>query len=205
MMDLQSKLCARVSKMFMRFGIKSVSMDDISRDLGISKKTLYSLVSNKTELVATILSDWLVEEHAQIDVINQSAKDPIYELVLIAKHVTKMLKKISPNTIYDLKKYYRDVWGQVEAERDEMIFSNIKNNLKHGIEAGLYRADLDIDLVTTLYVKMATYITDEKMLDIARPKKLSLFIEFVKYHIRGIATKKGMRVLEKYDHLLNVD
>ena len=205
MMDLQTKMCTRVSQMFMRFGIKSVSMDDISRDLGISKKTLYALVPNKAELVATILYDWMQEEHRQIAAIKATAKDPIYELVLIAKHVTRMLKKISPTTMYDLRKYYRDVWRKMESSRDDMIFSNIKENLEEGIEASLYRDDLDIDLVTTLYVKMATYITDEKILDVARPKKLSLFIEFVKYHIRGIATKKGMRALEKYEHLLNED
>ena len=202
-MDLYTKLWPRVSAMFMRFGIKSVSMDDISRDLGISKKTLYELVPNKGELVAKVLQGFMQEEHAQVEVVHNESKDPIHELVLIAKHVTKMLKKISPNTMYDLRKYYRDAWRSIELERDKLIYDNIERNLRTGISEGLYREDLDIDLLTTLYLKMATYITDEKILDVTNPKKISLYIEFVKYHIRGIATARGMKTLQKYDHLLN--
>ena len=201
-MDLYSKMWSRVSAMFLQFGIKSVSMDDISRDLGISKKTLYELVPNKHELVTKVLQEFMQEEHAQVEVIYHESTDPIHELVLIAKHVTKMLKKISPNTMYDLRKYYREAWRAIELERDKLIFDNIERNLRTGIKEGLYREDLDIDLVTTLYLKMATYITDEKILDVTNPKKISLYIEFVKYHIRGIATNTGMKTLQKYDHLL---
>ena len=202
-MDLQTKLCSRVAEMFLRFGIKSVSMDDISRDLGISKKTLYGLITNKKELVAKILENFMVEEHKQVDVIRVSAKDPIHELILIAKHVTKMLKKISPTTMYDLRKYYRDQWRSIEIEREEMINTDIKRNLKTGISKGVYRKDLDVDLLTTLYLNMATYIMDEKILDQPQPRKIKLYIEFIKYHIRGIATAKGIKTFQKYEHLLN--
>ena len=202
-MDLHKKMCARVSEMFLRFGIKSVSMDDISRDLGISKKTLYSLVQNKSALVSKILQGFMQEEHNQVAIIAETAKDPIHELVLIAKHVIKMLKKISPTTMYDLRKYYREEWREMETARDAMIHANVKKNLLLGIREGLYRTDLDIELVTTLYLKMATYIIGEQILDVTKPKRISLYIEFVKYHIRGIATTRGMKVLQKYDHLLN--
>lgn len=204
-MDLTTKLLHRVTEMFLRFGIKSVSMDDISRDLGISKKTLYCMVPNKAKLVSDILHRFIEEEEAQVAVIDSQAKDPIHEMVLIAKHVTRMLKKLSPNTLYDLKKYYLEAWREMETSRNDMIFRNIKRNLETGIKHGLYRDDLNVDLLSTLYVRMATYIVDQKIMDITREQKINLYIEFIKYHIRGIATTKGMKVLKNYEHLLNED
>ncbi len=191
--------------MFLRYGIKSVSMDDISRDLGISKKTLYSLIPNKKQLVANVLRNFMAEEQRLVEVIHSEAQDPIHELILIAKHVISMLKKIAPTTIYDLRKYYREEWYSLERERDQMIFSDIKRNLETGIAAGVYREDLDVDLLTTLYLRMATYITDEKIIDQSPQYKVQLYIEFIKYHIRGIATDHGLFTLRKYEHLLIQD
>ena len=204
-MDLTTKLLHRVTEMFLRFGIKSVSMDDISRDLGISKKTLYCMVPNKAKLVSDILHRFIEEEEAQVAVIDSQAKDPIHEMVLIARHVTRMLKKLSPNTLYDLKKYYLEAWREMETSRNEMIHRNIKRNLETGIKHELYRDDLNVDLLSTLYVRMATYIVDQKIMDITREQKINLYKEFIKYHIRGIGTTKGMKVLKNYEQLINED
>ncbi len=186
----------------MRFGIKSVSMDDISRSLGISKKTLYLLTASKQDLVGKILENYLLEEKEQISAMKDKASDSIHELLLIANHVTEMLKKLSANTLYDLRKYYGEHWTKMESERHAMIYEDIKRNLDRGIEQGLYREDVDTDLLSTLYVRMATFIMDEKIVLKGSDKKVQLYREFIRYHIRGIATSKGIRLMNKYDHLL---
>ncbi len=192
----------KIADMFMRFGIKSVSMDDISRSLGISKKTLYLLTASKQDLVGKILDNYLSEEKEQITAIKDKASDSIHELLLIANHVTEMLKKLSANTLYDLRKYYGEHWTKMESERHTMIYEDIKRNLDRGIEQGLYREDVDTDLLSTLYVRMATFIMDEKIVLKGSDKKVQLYREFIRYHIRGIATSKGIRLMNKYDHLL---
>ncbi len=192
----------KIADMFMRFGIKSVSMDDISRSLGISKKTLYLLTASKQDLVGKILDNYLSEEKEQISAIKDKASDSIHELLLIANHVTEMLKKLSANTLYDLRKYYGEHWSKMEFERHTMIYEDIKRNLDRGIEQGLYREDVDTDLLSTLYVRMATFIMDEKIVLKGSDKKVQLYREFIRYHIRGIATSKGIRLMNKYDHLL---
>ncbi|MDH3244383.1 MAG: TetR/AcrR family transcriptional regulator [Saprospiraceae bacterium] len=192
----------KIADMFMRFGIKSVSMDDISRSLGISKKTLYLFTASKQDLVGKILDNYLLEEKEQISAIKDKASDSIHELLLIANHVTEMLKKLSANTLYDLRKYYGEHWTKMESERHAMIYEDIKRNLDRGIEQGLYREDVDTDLLSTLYVRMATFIMDEKIVLKGSDKKVQLYREFIRYHIRGIATSKGIRLMNKYDHLL---
>ena len=177
-------------------------MDDISKALGISKKTLYQAVPNKAGLVRNVLDRFIQQEHAQIMEFKEMAKDPIHELVLMAKHVTLILMKLSPATIHDLKKYYVEQWQNMEAERSQMILQYIRNNLKKGMEQNIYRDDLDLDLLTDLYLRMATFISDEKIFERPAAQRVLLYIEFIKYHIRGIATPKGIKLYNKYEHLL---
>lgn len=202
-MKLEAKICNKVEQLFLRFGIKSVSMDDISHALGISKKTLYQIVPNKAELISTILGRVMADEVKLIEKLKEEAKDPIHELVLMAKHVTSLLKRVSPVAMYDLKKYYQDEWKAMESERSYLILNDIKNNLEKGMRENLYRDDLDPDLLADLYLRMATFITDEKVFERPESKREQLYNQFIKYHIRGISTTKGIRVLNKYENLLN--
>lgn len=202
-MKLETRICTKVEQLFLRFGIKSVSMDDISQALGISKKTLYQVVPNKAGLIKTILKRFLEEENVRINELKGVAQDPIHELILIAKHVASILKRMSPVAIYDLKKYYVEEWRAMESERSNLILMDIKNNLQRGMLQNLYRDDLDSDLLANLYLRMATFITDEKAFETPASKREQMYGEFVKYHIRGISTPKGIRLLNKYEHLLN--
>jgi AcrR family transcriptional regulator len=178
-------------------------MDDISQALGISKKTLYQVVPNKAGLIRTILKRFLEEENVRINELKGEAQDPIHELILIAQHVSSILKRMSPVAIYDLKKYYVEEWRAMESERSNLILTDIKNNLQRGMLQNLYRDDLDSDLLANLYLRMATFITDEKVFETPASRREQMYGEFVKYHIRGISTSKGIRLLIKYEHLLN--
>ena len=187
--------------MFLRFGIKSVSMDDICRTMGISKKTLYQHVANKNELIGKILDNHVEDECKIMDELKERAMDPIHAMVLISRYVTKIIGKMSPNTMYDLRKYYRETWKSFEKARNKMILQSIRENLQQGINDGLYRSDIDLDLLSALYLRMATFITDENLEQTAS-RRVQLYVEFIRYHIRGISTDKGLSTLEKYEHLL---
>lgn len=110
---------------------------------------------------------------------------------------------MSPVAVYDLKKYYQEEWRAMETERSQIILKDIRNNLQKGMLENLYRDDLDPDLLADLYLRMATFITDEKVFERPESKREKLYGEFIKYHIRGISTPKGIRLLNKYENLLN--
>lgn len=200
-MDRQQQIWRKVEQMFLRFGIKSVSMDDICRSVGISKKTLYQLVPNKSELIGQILDNHIREECLMVEDLEKKANDPIHAMVLISKYVAKIIMKMSPNTMYDLRKYYRETWKTFEKERNRIILQSIRDNLQQGITEGLYRTDLDPDLLSSLYLRMATFVTDEN-LEQTPSRRVQLYVEFIRYHIRGISTDKGLETLDKYEDLL---
>ncbi len=199
-MEITENIAAHAEKMFLKFGIKSISMDDISRNLGISKKTLYQHVPNKKELVRVVL-DRKFEEHAQqIKTVQLEAQDPVEEILLSARMVIEMLVQMSPSVVYDLQKYYHELWHILASRRHETIYEVLFENLKEGKKRGIYRDDIDIDLIASLYVQMSTFMFDQKAIDAPRARKIKLYYEFVKYHIRGIATQSGHDLLNQYEY-----
>ena len=113
----------------MRYGIKSVSMDDIAKQLGISKKTLYQYVDNKSDLITKVMEFHIETEQKAIAEIHDVAKDPIHEMLLIARFVSRLLREMNPATVYDLQKYYADSWQIMQKLQNEHIYGIIKENL----------------------------------------------------------------------------
>ena len=184
--------------MFMRYGAKSVTMDDIARQMGISKKTLYQFVSNKAELVEKICHRHIEEEKEAIDLITKNSGNAIEEMLNIAQYITALLREMSPKALYDLQKYYRKSWALMESLHKEHVYQVIFNNLKRGIAEGLYRETLNADIIAKLYVGKSLLVVDEDMFPLNDYKKDTLFTEFINYHIRGIASSKGLKALAKH-------
>lgn len=197
-MELRERILIKVEEMFMRYGIKSVTMDDISRDLGISKKTLYQVVGNKAELLQLVFQRHIEEEIAAMEVIVKESKDAIEEILKIAEYITQLLREMSPKVLYDLQKYYRNIWNMMESLHRQYIYSIILTNIERGVKELLYREDLKGGIIARLYVGCNSLIVDEDVFSLREYNKEQLFVEHIRYHIYGIASKKGLRLLEKY-------
>ncbi len=194
----RANILEKVHELFMKYGLKSVSMDDISRKLGISKKTLYQCVENKRDLIKEVFQKHIEEEEAAISEIVAKSKDAVDEMIEIAKFVTALLREISPTTLYDMQKYYGDIWGMMEALHQDHIYAVIKTNLDRGILEGLYRKDLNTDIIAKLYVGKTLLIVDEDVFPLKDYNKEKLYLEYVHYHLHGIALPKGLKLFEKY-------
>jgi AcrR family transcriptional regulator len=194
----RTNILEKVQELFMKYGLKSVSMDDISRNLGISKKTLYQCVDNKRDLIQKVFQKHIEEEEAAIREIVANSKDAVDEMIEIARFVTALLREVSPTTLYDMQKYYGDIWGMMEALHQDHIYTVIKTNLDRGIAEGLYRKDLNTDIIAKLYVGKTLLIVDEDVFPLKDYNKEKLYLEYVHYHLHGIALPKGLKLFEKY-------
>lgn len=182
----------------MRYGIRSVTMDDIAREMGMSKKTLYQYVDNKTDLIEQIFQQHAEEEKKVIERIRHDSADAIDEILRIARYVVAQLRELSPTTVYDLQKYYRNTWKQMDALHQRHVYTVIKDNLERGIRQGVYRSNLNPDIVAKLYVGKTSLVADEEMFPAREYNIQNLYWEYINYHIRGIASAEGQRLLEKY-------
>ncbi len=181
----------RVRELFFKYGVRSVSMDDISRDLGISKKKLYQFVRSKHELVSRLLE----LERRNFEVIfekyNFDGVNSIDVLLTVSKEISDRFWDVSPSMTFDLKKYYPEIYVQHIDNRVEFIFAQIQLNIKKGIRDGMYRDDLSIELIARLYIRRLIDIHNPEYF----PEKFSfqtLFDTMFDNFIRGIATKEGI-------------
>ncbi|HPS45615.1 MAG TPA: TetR/AcrR family transcriptional regulator [Bacteroidales bacterium] len=190
------EIIVSISTLFMKYGIKSVSMDDVSRELGISKKTLYQYFKDKDELVTKV-----VEHHAELlsgemfKMVSENA-NAIEQLLQVSKFVSQYLKNINPSVTYDLKKYYPQIWKNVNLNNRDYIFNQIKQNMINGIKEGLYRSDINIDIITHFYLFRMEMSQTYEMIVENKYSYEEIFNTSFNYHIRGIANKKGLEYLE---------
>ncbi len=185
-------------ELYLKYGVKSVSMDDIAKVLGISKKTIYNIVSNKQDLVHAAVSSYIQEEEKTYQKLSNDSLNALEEIISIARHAVKALKKIKPNLTYDLKKYHPKTWTIVERDHFLFIEQTITKNLRRGIEEGFYRQNLRIDIIPKLYVSLTRLVIDDDLFKGQNISQVDIYNTIIKYHLNGIITNKGRKKLEKH-------
>ncbi|MEL7124342.1 MAG: TetR/AcrR family transcriptional regulator, partial [Bacteroidota bacterium] len=163
-------------------------MDDIARELGMSKKTLYQYVNNKADLINQIFEQHIFEEQCIMDQYKEESKDAVDEILKIARYVIRQVRKYSPTILYDLQKYYREIWKQMDAHDSKRIMKIIRENMERGMEEGLYRLDMSPDIISRLYTAKSSMVSNADIFPIQEYPMEQLFKEHIYYHIRGIAS-----------------
>lgn len=182
----------KVSELYEQYGIKSVTMDDVARELGMSKKTLYNYVSNKDDLVRHYVEHITRQRKCNVDDIKQRNLNAIEELFAVNEHVIEMLKKYNPSTDYDLKKYYPHHYQKLRAFRRKNMFQAVKENIRKGKREGLYRQDMDEDIIARVHVSRIENSFANEMFDVSELTSWRFVREMMIYHLRGIANEKGI-------------
>ena len=194
----------RVYEMYNKFGIKSVTMDDVSRELGISKKTLYQHVKDKSDLVEKVMDSNTSKHREAMYGIVKKKLNAIVELLEINAYMNVMMKDHNPTLDYDLKKYYPEINGKLMNETRKRMFESIKKNLKKGQEEGIYREDMDIDIISRIHMTRLEYKHSSDAFTISELNSPEVLKEIFIYHLNGISNEKGVQVLkEKLKQYIN--
>ena len=194
---MKESILTKSTDMFLTHGFKSVTMDEIASEMGISKKTIYQHFSNKNSLVEAV-SVFLFETiSGGIDNIYKLDKNPIDELFLIKDFILKNLKVESTSPIYQLQKYYPKIHKSLMAKQFEKMVDCVVGNINKGIEQGLFRKELNVDLIVRFYYAGMTSLKDVEIYDPAKFGTKLLQTEYLEYHLRGICTQKGIQKLEE--------
>jgi AcrR family transcriptional regulator len=195
--SVKEKILSEAETLFLKFGFKSITMDDVARELGISKKTLYLHFTDKNDLVNECVDDYLSRMNKNCQSITDQKEDAIGILLGITQYMSGMLKSVSQSSLYDLKKYFKTSWDKLEANRRLFIFNSIRQNLDLGIKKGLYRKDMQPDLVARIYVHLVSFLIDPESFDRNEMDLRELHLEIIKYHLHAVCTPKGQEVLQE--------
>ena len=192
---MKEKILHKASEMFLNLGFKSVTMDDIASELGMSKKTIYSHFPTKLKLVQATTFFVLDNVNEAICSILSADLSPIEEVFAIKSIVNNQLKNEKSSPHYQLQKYYPKIFKQLKDKQFESVNECVINNLKRGIDQGFYREEINIDLITRFYFSGNMSLTNNDIFPINTYGVSELKDAYLEYHIRAIATEKGLQTL----------
>ena len=195
---MKEKILFNASEMFLNFGFKSVTMDDIANTSGISKKTIYAHFKNKTELVVAVTLNIFDVVKKGIDVIHEQQQNPIIELFEIKRFVMEHLKDEKSSPTFQLQKYYPKIFKTLKKKQFDVMQGCVKDNLTRGVEIGLYRQTINIEFISRIYFNSMVAIKDTELFPRHHFSVNTLMDYFLEYHIRGICTEKGLLTLNKF-------
>lgn len=190
------EILGKTVQLFMKFGIKSMTMDDIARQLGISKKTLYQYVSDKNDLVVKTMNAIVEHEKQTVACMNESHPNAIDQLFELSKDVAQKFGSIHPSINYDLQKYHPEAWKVFSDFQNVFIHGCVQENIRRGMDQGLYRDNLDPFLIAHFYSSQVPMCTDGEIFPSDKYSFPKIHLEMMRYHIRGIASEKGLEYLK---------
>ncbi len=187
----------QIRDLFFRYGLKSMTMDELANQLGCSKKTLYEHYSDKKILVHRVLLGFLDEHREEIKILQMQSRNAIELLIRMAGSGLERLRHLTPTLLFDLQKSYPELWQEMERYRRDEIGRSFKLLIERGQKEGLFRADLDPSVVSLMHLQHTNLMLDPLVLSkLDRPiPQLLRIIQDV--FLRGIATPKGLRIWQR--------
>lgn len=186
-----------VGELYLRFGIRSLTMDDVASEFGISKKTLYQYFKDKADLVSQVVNYYIENPRFNLN-LNESnnAIDHYFDL---RKHINSILKYFNNSIEFDLKKLYPQLYKKVHDMKRERIFKSTVVNINNGIKTGHYRKDLDAELIAKLQVGRILYTLNPEngVFTETEVVNINLYDDFTNYHMHAICTEKGLKYFKK--------
>lgn len=198
-MTVLEKILDASQRLFMNYGVKSISMDDIASDIGVSKKTIYKHFCTKDRLIHITLTHFLKKEKKTVARIHEQSLNALEEIILIGRHIIKMARNLKPTLVFDLKKYHTKNWQLIEEHHTEFIREITTENLHRGIREGLFRSDIKPEVIARLYVAKSLLIANDTNFTALKLGLDDLFKEHLLYHLYGVLSEEGLKLVKKYE------
>ncbi|WP_026631816.1 TetR/AcrR family transcriptional regulator [Dyadobacter alkalitolerans] len=188
---MKERIIKSALNLFWRYGIKSVTMDDIAKDLGISKRTIYQHYSDKEAILALVIQNEIMDQKCEMEKLDEKAANPIEQMMYASAQMRDTLSNMNPALLYDLKKYYPTAWEQFETYKHEFLLKSIRENLITGIEQGLYRPDIDVDVLALLRIEQIVMAFDPTIFPQKKFNMMHTQMQFLLHFLRGVLSEKG--------------
>ncbi|MBS0000884.1 MAG: TetR/AcrR family transcriptional regulator [Cyclobacteriaceae bacterium] len=198
MQDISDQIIQEAASLFLKYGIKSVTMDDISRSMSISKKTVYQYFHDKNEIVNKVAKLHLETEKENFGQIQANAENAIEKLYRHSLFIRKSFEKMNPVVLYDLKKYYKEAWQLFVDYKKDVFSKSMIETLKEGIEQGYFRKNIDPEILITLRFEILQLIADGSIFPPDKYDFRDVQIKLFDHFIHGILTEKGHVLLNDY-------
>jgi AcrR family transcriptional regulator len=197
-METQQRIQSRARELFLKYGIRSISMDDIATQLGVSKKTIYQYFTDKDGLVDAIIEEEI--NHMQQECLDciQRSKNAIDEIFLTLRLAIEQFRNMNPAILHDLQKFHPLSYGHIEKHKRQFLSKVIAANIERGIREDLYRREVSVDIMSKFHLESMMLLFDQEAFPAQQYKLADLNREVTEHYIYGLATPKGIALIESY-------
>jgi len=199
-MEIKERIIAKAREQFFRYGVKSVTMDDIAGELGISKKTIYQHFEDKDAIVHQLMMAEMANDKCEWNDLDGSSNNVIEKIVKSMDIIRKAFAEINPSAFFDIKKYHPKTWQLFQDHKQNFVMDSIRKELLQGIEEGFFRADIKVEILVRMRLEQIEIGFDPHLFP---PNKFSLIeveLTMLDHYIRGILTSKGLEVYQEFMH-----
>lgn len=197
-MEISERILLSAEELFFRYGVKSVTMDEIARELGISKKTIYQHFPDKDELVFQVVEKRMVKNRTDMICSVGAGKNTVERVVLMNEVMRKMLSVVNPGILFEIKKYYPRAWQVFQKHMQEHVLIDTVADLRQGIADGLFRSEINVDVMARLRLKEIEFGFDNQWFPPNEYSLAQVQYEFMDHFLRGILTDEGLTVYLKH-------
>ncbi|WP_234736282.1 TetR/AcrR family transcriptional regulator [Tellurirhabdus bombi] len=198
-MDLKERILTEAEALFWKYGIRSITMDDIARQVNISKKTIYQHFIDKEDIVYQVISNYTDRDKIIVDYNKKPTIDPIKELLTMSETLRDQLAKINPALLIDLQRHYPRAWQLCQEYKEKYVLEAIRQNLKQGVFQNVYRSEIDIDIMARLRMELVQLAFNDQVFPLSYSSMFNVQAQLLQHFIRGILTEKGFSI---YNQLL---
>lgn len=199
-MSIKERIQQKSGELFKRYGIRSVTMDEIASQLGISKKTIYQFYSDKEALVKDIFKDITDQNKKKCTYFKDVSENAVHEQYLAGDSTQEIFNDMNTSVLFDLNRFHPAVFAEFEKFKKQFLFNSIKENIQRGIKEGLFRKDIDINIITWLRLEMISGVFHNEEVITGKTKPNHFEDEMKDFFLHGICTEKGLNLISKYKH-----
>lgn len=198
LMEVKERIKQKADELFRRYGIKSVTMDEIATQLGVSKKTIYHSFSDKNELVDEVIGDMLQFNKECSQSYKSHSQNAIHEVFLAMDMLQVIFDNMNPSILFDIERNYPATYKKFKEYKYKYLFELVKENIERGIHEELYRPEINIDVVAKIRLETMMLPFNEQLFPKNKFSMLMLHQQLIEYYLFGIASPKGYKLILKY-------
>lgn len=196
--NTKDRIRQKADELFMRYGLRSVSMDDIANSMGISKKTIYQFFADKNELVDAVLEETLNNNKKNCDRNRIASANAVEEIFLSMDIAEQIFRNMHPSVVFDMQKYHPQAFARFLKHKNDYLFNIVSKNLERGIKEELYRSEIDIEILSRFRVETMLMSFNPEFYIGQKHNIAEVEQQLLEHYLYGIASLKGYKLILKY-------
>lgn len=203
-MEIKERILAKATEMCFKYGIRSVTMDDIAKELGISKKTIYLHFDDKDEIIYQLMQTEMEKDKCEWAELSTASKNLLDKMTMALALMRKTMEGMHSAIIFDIKRYHPRAWALFQSHKNHFILETVTNDINEGIKEGMFRSEINVEFMAKYRLEQVELGFNMDLFPSHKFNIVEIQTTLMDHFIRGILTEKGLKIYNSYQQSLQI-